>query len=66
MTSNESNPWTTIACYCRELAPISGPLLDCIGQTAAAIHRAGARADLPAARLNLISESLLTPEDDER
>ncbi|MCP9796204.1 hypothetical protein [Cyanobium sp. Lug-B] len=40
MTSYEPNFWTTIAIFCRELAPISGPLLDCIGQTAAAIERA--------------------------
>lgn len=40
MTSNEPNFWSTIATYCRELAPISGQLLDCIGQTAEAIDRA--------------------------
>lgn len=65
MTSNEQNVWTTIASYCHELAPISGPLLDCIGKTAAAINRAGERADFPAPTLNLICEPLISSEDEE-
>ena len=44
MTSYEPNFWNTIATFCRELAPVSGALLDSIGQTAAAIDRAGHEA----------------------
>lgn len=32
--------WSTIAAYTSELAPVAGPLLDAIGQTATAIDRA--------------------------
>jgi hypothetical protein len=32
--------WSTIASYANELAPVAGPLLDAIGQTAHAIERA--------------------------
>ncbi|WP_143594082.1 hypothetical protein [Synechococcus sp. BO 8801] len=41
MTSYGPNFWNTIATFCRELAPVSGALLDSIGQTAAAVDRAG-------------------------
>jgi hypothetical protein len=61
MTSYEPNFWTTIATYCRELAPISGQLLHSISQTAAAIDRAGYGLDpcIP-------SQQLLPPEEEER
>ena len=32
--------WGTIASYATEIAPVAGPLLDAIGQTASAIDRA--------------------------
>ena len=32
--------WSTIASYTSELAPVAGPLLEAIGQTASAIDRA--------------------------
>ena len=32
--------WGTIASYATEIAPVAGPLLDAIGQTADAINRA--------------------------
>lgn len=51
MTSYEPNFWTTIATFCRELAPVSGALLDSIGQTAAAIDRAGSQSQSPRPRL---------------
>jgi hypothetical protein len=38
-TSSDSF-WSTIASYANELAPVAGPLLDAIGQTADAIDRA--------------------------
>ena len=39
----ESGFWGTIATYASELAPVAGPLLDAIGQTATAIDRAERR-----------------------
>lgn len=32
--------WTTLATYCSELAPVTGPLLNALGETASAIERA--------------------------
>jgi hypothetical protein len=63
MTSYEPNFWSTIATFCRELAPVSGALLDCIGQTAAAIERAehGTRSHRP--RLDLDYQMWLPPEE---
>ncbi|WP_143594061.1 hypothetical protein [Synechococcus sp. BO 8801] len=65
MTSYEPNFWTTVATFCRELAPISGPLLDCIGQTAAAIERAEHGTRSLRAGLDLDQLQLLPPEDEE-
>lgn len=65
MTSYEPNFWTTIATFCRELAPISGPLLDCIGQTAAAIERAGYDSCSLRPGVEIDNQPMLTPEDDE-
>lgn len=39
-TTSIDSIWTTIASYANELAPVAGPLLDAIGQTADAIDRA--------------------------
>ncbi len=36
----ETSIWSTIARYATEIAPVAGPLLDAIGQTAQAIDRA--------------------------
>jgi hypothetical protein len=38
--SSSDSFWSTIASYANELAPVAGPLLDAIGQTADAIDRA--------------------------
>ena len=38
--SSSESLWSTIASYANELAPVAGPLLDAIGQTADAIDRA--------------------------
>lgn len=65
MTSYEPNFWATIATFCRELAPISGPLLDSISQTAAAIDRAGYGTRSLRAELDLDQQQLLPPEDGE-
>lgn len=40
----EENIWGTIASYANELAPVAGPLLAAIGQTAEAIARAEQRS----------------------
>jgi hypothetical protein len=65
MTSYKPNFWNTIATFCRELAPISGSLLDSISQTAAAIDRA--RYNSRSLRPGLVKDHkrLLPPEDDE-
>ena len=66
MTSYEPNFWTTVATFCRELAPVSGPLLDCIGQTAAAIDRAGYAERTMRTRLDIDRQlQQLPPEDEE-
>lgn len=64
MTSYEPNFWATIATFCRELAPISGQLLDCIGQTAAAIDRAEQGTRSVRAELDLDQRQLFPPEGD--
>ncbi len=33
--------WTSLATYCQELAPVAGPLLGAVGDTATAVDRAG-------------------------
>ncbi len=38
-TTSSDSFWSTIASYANELAPVAGPLLDAIGQTANAIDR---------------------------
>jgi hypothetical protein len=65
MTSYEPNVWTTIATFCRELAPISGALLDSIGQTGAAIDRAGFDSRSLRAPVNRSRQPALTPENEE-
>ncbi|KEF41866.1 MAG: hypothetical protein ER33_08950 [Cyanobium sp. CACIAM 14] len=64
MTSKEPTFWSTIALYCRELAPISGPLLDSIGRSAAAIDRAMSQSGLGNSAMAL-ERRPLPPESDE-
>lgn len=33
--------WTSLASFCQELAPVAGPLLSAVGETASAVDRAG-------------------------
>lgn len=33
--------WTALSTYCQELAPVAGPLLSAVGDTADAVDRAG-------------------------
>ncbi|MCP9796136.1 hypothetical protein [Cyanobium sp. Lug-B] len=64
MTSYEPNFWSTIATFCRELAPVSGALLDSIGQTAAAIDRAGYESCSLRPELEMENQQSLTPENE--
>lgn len=67
----QDNFWTSLATYCQELAPVAGPLLASVGETADAIDRAK-RPRLPATtrpkRLRSTKPSqlttLLATEDD--
>ena len=63
MTSHEPNFWNTIATFCREIAPVSGALLDSIGQTAAAIDRAGSESQSPRPSLEANRLPMLPPEN---
>jgi hypothetical protein len=54
--------WTSLASYCQELAPVAGPLLSAVGDTATAVDRAGRSTKAlrdDSARL----EQLLSAED---
>lgn len=64
MTSYEPNFWSTIATFCRELAPVSGPLLDSISQTAAAIERAGYESRLVRPTVDLNRQQELAPQEE--
>ena len=63
MTSYEPNFWNTIAIFCRELAPVSGTLLDSISETAAAIERAGYDSQSTRKRLEASQVAMLPPEN---
>ena len=40
MSSSSDNGWTSLAHFCNELAPVVGPLLSTVAETAHAIDRA--------------------------
>jgi hypothetical protein len=63
MTSCEPNFWSTIATFCRELAPVSGALLDSISETAAAIERAGFESQSTRKHLEASQVPMLPPEN---
>lgn len=52
--SPERGFWGTIATHTSELAPVEGPLLGTIGQTATAIDRAERRSCSPEAEIRLL------------
>jgi hypothetical protein len=55
--------WTTLATYCTELAPVSGPLLSAVADTAHAVDRAATqRTTLRASARTL--ETLLANDTD--
>jgi hypothetical protein len=58
-----SSFWTALASYCQELAPVAGPLLSAVGDTAEAVDRAGRSSSaLRASSRSLSTELLDTAE----
>jgi len=56
--------WTSLASYCNELAPVAGPLLGAIGETANAVDRAGRQTQSLRASSRTLEADLLATEDD--
>lgn len=56
------NFWTSLASYCQELAPVAGPLLSAVGETASAVDRAG-RSTRALRGESSAAERLLSAED---
>jgi len=54
--------WTSLATYCQELAPVAGPLLCAVGDTASAVDRAG-RSTKALGNDSARLEQLLSAED---
>lgn len=50
--STESDIWSTIATYANELAPVAGPLIEAMGNSASAIDRAMQRNHCVEAAVN--------------
>jgi hypothetical protein len=59
-----SSFWTSLASYCNELAPVAGPLLGAIGETASAVDRAGRQTQSLRASSRTLEADLLATEDD--
>ena len=59
-----SNFWTSLATYCQELAPVAGPLLSAVGDTAEAVDRAGRQSPALRASSRTIRADLMATEDD--
>ena len=55
--------WTSLASYCQELAPVAGPLLSAVGNTAEAVERAGRQTNSLRASSRSLSADLLATED---
>ena len=51
--------WTALATYCQELAPVAGPLLSAVGDTANAVDRAGRSSSALRASSRSLSAELL-------
>jgi len=57
--------WSSLSSYCAELAPVAGPLLSAVGETAHAIERAGTQTrSLPTRSRTLRHELVLTDDDE--
>jgi len=59
-----SNFWTSLATYCQELAPVAGPLLSAVGDTADAVDRAGRQSSSLRASSRTVRADLMATEDD--
>lgn len=59
-----SNFWTSLAAYCQELAPVAGPLLSAVGDTADAVDRAGRQSSALRASSRTVRAGLMATEDD--
>ena len=51
--------WTALSTYCQELAPVAGPLLSAVGDTAEAVDRAGRSSSALRASSRSLSAELL-------
>jgi hypothetical protein len=56
--------WTSLASYCQELAPVAGPLLSAVGDTAEAVDRAGRQTKALRSASRALEADLLATEDD--
>jgi hypothetical protein len=56
--------WSSLATYCQELAPVAGPLLGAVGETASAVERAGRQTKSLKAASRTLEADLLATEDD--
>ncbi len=59
-----SSFWASFASYCNELAPVAGPLLGALGETANAVDRAGRQTQSLRAASRTLEADLLATEDD--
>lgn len=60
-----TNFWVALASYCQELAPVAGPLLSAVGDTAEAVDRAGRSSSTLRTSSHSLSATRISPEDDE-
>lgn len=58
-----TNFWVALASYCQELAPVAGPLLSAVGDTAEAVDRAGRSSSALRASSRSLSAELLIDEE---
>jgi hypothetical protein len=56
--------WTSLSSYCQELAPVAGPLLAAVGDTADAVDRAGRQTKSLRTSSRSLRADLLATEDD--
>ena len=60
----QDNFWTSLATYCQELAPVAGPLLAAVGDTADAVDRANRPTKALRSSSRALRAELLATEDD--
>lgn len=56
--------WSSLATYCQELAPVAGPLLGAVGETANAVERANRQTKALRSATRTLEADLLATEDD--